>query len=219
MPASDKARAFTLIELLIVIAVIALLMAIAFPIWGMFQRAAERTETRAHLAKIAGAIEKYRVDYGSAPLFTGTWTNGSEAMVIANNTRLYTMLCTTESDARGRPWPGYLTGDSSLPSGRLDPQARLILDRWGKPVIYMASAVRSATIATPNYGWPAGVRVYDEHKFLYELWSMGRDEAFQRVRGSAAAATASTLAQGVDPTDMDNIAAASYNPADSNQKD
>ena len=219
MPALDKARAFTLIELLIVIAVIALLMAIAFPIWGMFQRAAEKTETRSHLSKIQMAVEAYSQDYGEPPLYLGGFVAGNEASIIASNTQLYTMLCTTEADWRGRPWPGYLLGDRELPASRIDSANRRILDRWGKPVIYLARSVRGATAGTVNFGWPAGVSVYDQHKSRFELWSMGRDEAFMRVRGTAVAATAATLAEGVDRSDLDNIAAKPYNPADSNQRD
>src|SRR5688572_12402554 len=66
MPIVSK-RAFTLIELLIVVAIIAILAAIAVPNFLEAQTRAKVTRTRADMRTIATGIESYRVDNNAYP--------------------------------------------------------------------------------------------------------------------------------------------------------
>jgi prepilin-type N-terminal cleavage/methylation domain-containing protein len=80
-------KAFTLIELLIVVAIIAILAAIAVPNFLEAQTRAKVTKCVAHMKVIVNAIEAYRVDYNDFPViitqaqmdslpfpyFTGGW--------------------------------------------------------------------------------------------------------------------------------------------------
>jgi prepilin-type N-terminal cleavage/methylation domain-containing protein len=61
------AAAFTLIELLIVIAVIAILAAFTVPIVGSLKRQAYINKTKAEMAQIETAIERYKAAYGIYP--------------------------------------------------------------------------------------------------------------------------------------------------------
>jgi prepilin-type N-terminal cleavage/methylation domain-containing protein len=56
-------RAFTLIELLIVIAIIAILAAILFPVFAQSREAARRSSCRANLHQIAMAVQMYARDH------------------------------------------------------------------------------------------------------------------------------------------------------------
>src|SRR5258707_15486382 len=65
-------RAFTLIELLTVIAVIGILAAILIPTTASARVAANKAKTRGQLAQWAAAIEGFRQEYGYYPPFETT---------------------------------------------------------------------------------------------------------------------------------------------------
>ena len=66
-PAPRRHRAFTLVEMLTVMAVIAVLAAILFPAFGAFKKSATNKNTRAQLGKIVMAIEAYKAQHGHYP--------------------------------------------------------------------------------------------------------------------------------------------------------
>jgi prepilin-type N-terminal cleavage/methylation domain-containing protein len=63
-------RAFTLIELLTVIAIIAVLAAILIPTVSSVRVSANKTKTKVQFSQWAGAIEAFRSEYGYAPQVT-----------------------------------------------------------------------------------------------------------------------------------------------------
>jgi prepilin-type N-terminal cleavage/methylation domain-containing protein len=63
-----KTSAFTLIELLTVIAIIAVLMALLFPIMGTVKTAANKASARNDMVSIKGAVTGYYSDYGNYPI-------------------------------------------------------------------------------------------------------------------------------------------------------
>lgn len=62
-------RAFTLLELLCVLAVIGLLAALIFPTVGSARRSAGAARTKVQFAQWAAAIESFRSEYGHYPAF------------------------------------------------------------------------------------------------------------------------------------------------------
>jgi len=68
------ARAFTLIELLIVVAIIALLAAIAGPNFLEAQVRSKVSRTKADMRSMATALEAYRTDYNWYPFDWQRWT-------------------------------------------------------------------------------------------------------------------------------------------------
>src|SRR5512136_1380927 len=58
---------FTLVELLIVIAIIVVLMAIALPVFSRARENARQSSCMANLHQIAQAIRMYRLDEGAYP--------------------------------------------------------------------------------------------------------------------------------------------------------
>lgn len=66
---SPPVRAFTLIELLTVIAVIGILAGILIPTVGAVRNSANKAKTKVQFAQWAAAIESFRGEYGFYPVF------------------------------------------------------------------------------------------------------------------------------------------------------
>lgn len=179
-------RAFSLTELLVVLAIIAVLAAMIFPAMGIIRRKATESRCRALLAKVSTAIEAYQQDRKQLPVWQGSWVSGGWAWVEANNTMLYTELHSTDPDVRTNPRKGYLIGE--LRPAELS--GRSIVDPWGKPLIYYAQ---------PWAGTSAGAKPFTGNQTAFELWSAGPDMAFDILRGNA--------------SDQDNIPARPYDPS------
>src|SRR5438874_7310322 len=60
-------RGFTLIEALVVIAIIAILAAILLPVFNSAKRAAKKDSDQTHMASIGQALRLYHNDYGGYP--------------------------------------------------------------------------------------------------------------------------------------------------------
>ncbi len=60
-------KAFTLVELLVVITIIAILIGLLFPVIGAVMKKAKKTEAETNLRAVVAAIEGYHVEYGRYP--------------------------------------------------------------------------------------------------------------------------------------------------------
>lgn len=81
----QRNRAFTLIELLIVVAIIAILAAIAVPNFLEAQTRAKISRNKADMRAVATAIESYKLDWNQYPIWeahvTGVWAPPGRAIV------------------------------------------------------------------------------------------------------------------------------------------
>ncbi|MES1166814.1 MAG: type II secretion system protein [Pseudomonadota bacterium] len=106
------ATAFTLVELLTVIAIMALLSTILIPTASGARTAAVRTRTRIQFSQWAVAIEAFRQEYGGYPAFAATGKVNGAASV---------------SPGEAHPFHDLLAGrrrdGSALPAARLDAAA------------------------------------------------------------------------------------------------
>lgn len=103
VPGKSHRRAFTLIELLIVVAIIAVLAAIAVPNFLEAQTRANVSRVKADLRTIATGVEAYRVDHGLYPEGTDNPLNFPQEI----------------SDVLGDLAPGYYAFRTRDPNGAI----------------------------------------------------------------------------------------------------
>jgi prepilin-type N-terminal cleavage/methylation domain-containing protein len=93
-----KRTGFTLVEIMIVVAIIALLAAIAVPAFMRARKRSEATQVINDLRLIASAVDQYAVEYSKmagTPVDTPSWT-----AYLKRGTPLYT----TAQDVFGQPY-------------------------------------------------------------------------------------------------------------------
>jgi prepilin-type N-terminal cleavage/methylation domain-containing protein len=105
-----RRRAFTLTELLVVIAVLAILAALLFPVLARVREAGRQSRCRSQLRQIGLALGMYRDDYGAIPLRLSML---SPAYV--SDPRLF--LCPSDPEAGLHEGNEFLEGNRYLPTG------------------------------------------------------------------------------------------------------
>jgi prepilin-type N-terminal cleavage/methylation domain-containing protein len=88
-PTSNKTcpRGFTLVELLTVIAIIAVLMALLFPAANAVKDAARKTQAKNDLTNIANAVKAYYTEYGKYPCGSHTGQDAQDYLTANDNDR------------------------------------------------------------------------------------------------------------------------------------
>jgi prepilin-type N-terminal cleavage/methylation domain-containing protein len=82
-------RAFSLIEILVVIGIIAILAAILFPVFNSVKLAAKSTQSLSNLSQLGTAVQLYMHDYDETVVLSGTWNSpdtGTDPFSIPPNT-------------------------------------------------------------------------------------------------------------------------------------
>lgn len=122
----DRKRAFTLIELLIVLTIISILAAIAYPTYNHIMTKARRSDGHMALLDLAARMERYYADnntYAGASIATGTAADvltshqspkGWYALTITtqNKTHFFLQAVPQKAQAVGDRLCGTLTYDS-----------------------------------------------------------------------------------------------------------
>lgn len=111
--ACRRSRAFSLLELLAVIAVIGILAALIFPSVGAARKSANRAKTKVQFSQWAAAIESFRSEYGYYPTFHATnLVNGGAATNVFGEHLFHDLLAGKRRDGSA------LTAGSALTQNR-----------------------------------------------------------------------------------------------------
>jgi prepilin-type N-terminal cleavage/methylation domain-containing protein len=84
-PKSKTSAAFTLVELLVVISIIAILAGLSFPAVSGAMDSAKKTQAKSNAVQIATAVSAYEMEYGKLPTFTGTTVDKTLVDILTTN--------------------------------------------------------------------------------------------------------------------------------------
>jgi len=176
---SRGARAFTLIELVVVISVIAILMALLFPAFRGVQDQAKKTQAKNDLAQIVTAINAFYTEYGQYPVTTndsdttfgpGGTPNTNETLLNSLrgidptlNPRQIVFLSPPDVKDKTNPRSGIGTDMSNLGQ---------FFDPWGKNYVVRIDGDYSNQVANP-YSQNAGATPNLQIGVI--AWSLGKD--------------------------------------------
>lgn len=146
-----KTKGFTLIEILIVVAIIGILMALLFPAVGSAITAARKAQARNDAVQIANACRAYETEYGVGPWGTNSFTEVKGSLLDAlMGTNARRIIFIEVPDAK--------SGKSGYKDGSF-------VDPWGG--IYQIAY-------DPNYGSSisnAGTNHSTKLRTMYAVWT------------------------------------------------
>jgi prepilin-type N-terminal cleavage/methylation domain-containing protein len=171
-PNAKSRRAFTIVELLVVILIIGILVAFSFPAFqGVLDRA-KKVQAKNDLTQIVTAVNAYYTEYGKYPIvssvadvtFTGTSTGSSNAAlfdVLRNNTSGINGATVTSLNPRqivfvqpsvvqntSRPMSGVVSNGST--------GAGIWYDPWGSPYNISIDGDYNNQLTNPYTDAPGG---------------------------------------------------------------
>lgn len=171
--------AFTLVELLVVITIIAILMALLFPAFKGVQNQAKRTQAKNDVTQVATAINAFYTEYGQYPDVSGS---GGRTDFFAgdDNYKLFNVLRADQTD------PNALTFNPKLvvffqPQIAKDPAKprsgiggdKKLYDPWGQTYRVKMDTTYDNNLANP-YSANTGAG-FDPINLGVVSWSIGAD--------------------------------------------
>jgi prepilin-type N-terminal cleavage/methylation domain-containing protein len=157
---------FTLVEILVVVAIILLLSGMLFKVGSMLSDRANRAQALAELQQIANALEEYFANYGMYPP-----TQGMRYVYEAHSMQPPAMVQSADYNADGLSWGlASFLFSRGIDDDRRDPTSEHVKQRWQH---YVADLQSSGAIMRSNV-YPGVVLVYSNAmKTIKDPW--GRD--------------------------------------------
>jgi prepilin-type N-terminal cleavage/methylation domain-containing protein len=159
--AGSPRRAFTLIEILVVIAIISVLASILFPVFGRARASSRETSSRSNLKQIGLAVHQYAQDYDSrSPIIRIMWnkTQGLEKTDVLTNPQ--SPIVVLEPYTRSRQiftHPGAVNGiKDGVGQRRADGELAYMFKGWDYLANHVGSQTEASCMAKMGLGWGSG---------------------------------------------------------------
>ena len=178
---------FTLVELLVVIAVIAILMALLFPAFRGVQDQAKRTQAKNDVTQIVTAVNAYYTEYGKYPLSDNAADLSIDGLNGNTNDKLLNGLRGQDSVVNPKNIvfinPPAVKDNNNPRSGISEADGRYY-DPWGKAYIIRMDTTYDNLVVPNPYLMHAGFAANINGGVI--AWSFGKDNASDSVPGPAA---------------------------------
>jgi prepilin-type N-terminal cleavage/methylation domain-containing protein len=190
----SRLAAFTLLELLVVIMIIAALMGLAFPVFQGVQNQGRKAQARNDLVQIVTAISAYYTEYGKYPLTPGTPADTTYGTTTAN-AQLFNELRNVAATQNPR---GIVflsppdVKDASNPRAGISSAsgtAGQYFDPWGKPYLIRIDTDYDNQVSNP-YSQNAGGAPLLRTGVI--AWSFGKDALSQSISATPSDKNAGT---------------------------
>lgn len=134
---SRERSAFTLVELLIVIAIIAILAGLAFPAVQGALNSGKKAQARNDVQQIAAAIRAYQLEYGRLPSSVTSPGDGDEDFLGKDRSKEVIGILTGENTSNLNPQGRAFLEAKTTTSrkGGIDPSDKTFYDPWGEPYL------------------------------------------------------------------------------------
>jgi len=183
---SYSVGAFTLMELLVTITVIAILMALLFPAFRGVQDLAKNTEAKNNITQIVTAVTAYHTDYGKYPMSNDLADITVDGLNGNTNDKLFNGLRGQDSSVNPKNIvfmsPPAVKDDKNPRSGisGMDGQ---YYDPWGTPYVIRMDTTYDNLVAPNPYQANAGFTTNVNAGVI--AWSFGKDRQSDSVPGPA----------------------------------
>jgi prepilin-type N-terminal cleavage/methylation domain-containing protein len=144
-------NAFTLVELLTVIAIIAILIGLLFPAIRVALQKAEISKGQATVTTLGVAFRAYFTEYGRWPVSVGT-NRGLDSLMLSLLTGSNLTVAPFNGNPRGLSFFEYKSSETGAVSGVV-----YLLDPWRQPFYYCVDAAYANQLTNP-FAPPAFIR-------------------------------------------------------------
>ncbi len=135
-PRRKRSDGFTMIELMVVVVIVAVLSAIAIPMYGKYVKNARLSEATARIGEILTSCKAYaqeHVDENNVP----QWPAGADGIVDLSDTELFSYAITSGggSPADATPLTIRATGKEKMTGVTVDVTVNSISSNGGPPIV------------------------------------------------------------------------------------
>lgn len=158
----QKRRAFTLIEILVVIALLIILASITMALAGPVKNMISETRAKSQIQKISLALNEFKNKYGDFPMAENGESEEAwaelliEAMrgdrILVRRSGKLTMAKFDEGRSGAEPMPFLALGEFALDEDGDPESAKMILDPWDNPYQYRYNKISGGK---PGQNWDA----------------------------------------------------------------